>query len=100
MWNSTISPRTQVASVNRKWNGIVQKSVLFQGIHDACDNHKRHTFHNGHRSLVTIVSGTEIVKPNALSENTEYNYTKVNETESGKSEIFPTILTAYLSHKW
>ena len=73
------------------------------GIHDDCDNHKRLKFHNGHGSLVTIVSGTEIVKPNALSENTEYNYTegkKVNETESGKSEVFPTILTAYLSHKW
>ena len=82
MWNSTISRRTQVASVNRKWNGIVQKPVLFQGIHDACDNHKRHKFHNGHRSLVTIVSDTEIVKSNALPVDTEYTVfiiLKVNE---------------------
>ena len=42
------------------------------GIHDDCDNHKRLKFHNGHGSLVTIVSGTEIVKPNALSEDTDY----------------------------
>ena len=82
MWNSTISRRSQVAPVNRKWNGIVQKPVLFQGIHDACDNHKRHKFHNGHRSIVTIVRGTGIVKPNALSEDKEYTILKVNETES------------------
>ena len=38
----------------------------------SCDNHKRLKFHNGHGSLVTIVSGTEIVKPNAPSEDTDY----------------------------
>ena len=50
----------------------MEQVVLFQEINDACDNHKRLKFHNGHRSLVTIVSGTEIVKSSALSVDTEY----------------------------
>ena len=60
----------------------MQQFVIFQGINDACDNHKRLKFHNGHRSLVTIVSGTEIVKSSALPVDTEYTVLiilKVNE---------------------
>ena len=56
--------------------------MLFQEINDACANHKRLKFHNGHRSLVTIVSDTEIVKSNALPVDTEYTVLiilKVNE---------------------
>ena len=60
----------------------MQQVVLFQEINDASANHKRLKFHNGHRSLVTIVSGTEIVKSSALPVDTEYTVLiilKVNE---------------------
>ena len=60
----------------------MQQVVLFQEINDACNNHKRLKFHNGHRSLVTIVNATEIVKSSALPVDTEYTVLiilKVNE---------------------
>ena len=85
-----------VASDNRKWNKsrVVQQFVIFQEINDACDNHKWLKFHNGHRSLVTIVGGTGIVESSALPVDTGKG------EESGKFKVFPTILTAHLNNKW
>ena len=52
---------------------------------------KDSNFYNGHRSLVTIVSGTEIVKSSALPVDTEYTVfikLKVNERNLGNPKSF------------